>query len=143
MRQGPERADQISPPVERKADGTLYSLTAAQCRKVRSIVGQCANYDSGNCLMMDGPCAQVSSGVICCRWFRWAVLEAPENAALKAEIFQGSEAVKRCAICGKPFVPKSNRATYCRACAKRVRHKKEADRQKALRRGLDRTHLEI
>lgn len=138
-----ERADQTAPPVERKADGELYGLTAAQRRKVQALVQGCCNFSGGSCLMMEGPCAQAASSVVCCRWFRWAVLEAPENAALKAEIFQGSEAVKRCAICGKTFVPKSNRATYCRACAKKVRHKKEADRQKDLRRGISRTHLEI
>ena len=125
MRQGPERADQIASPVERKADGELYGLTAAQRRKVQTLVQDCCNFSGGSCLMMEGPCAQTSSGVICCRWFRGAVLEAPENAAHKSQIFQGSEAVKRCAICGKPFAPKSNRATYCRACAKKVRRERQ------------------
>lgn len=121
----PERADLSAPPVERKADGELYGLTAAQRRRVRQIVGQCANYAGGDCLMLDSPCAQAASGAICCRWFRWGVLEAPENVMLKAEIFQGSDAVKRCLICGKTFVPKSNRATYCGACAKKARRERQ------------------
>ena len=132
----PVRADLTAPPVERRPNGELYSLTAAQQRKVQTLVKNCCNYDGGSCLMMDdGPCAQASSGVICCRWFRAAILEDPAHAVLKAEIFQDSDTVKQCVICGESFVPKSNRTMYCRACAKKVRHKKEADRQKALRRG--------
>lgn len=121
------RADLTFPPVERRADGVLYGLTAAQCRKVRCIVGQCANYHDGNCLMMDGPCAQASSGVICCRWFRWAVLEAPENAALKAEIFQGADPMKTrtCEICGAKFKAVGNRSKYCARCGKKVRRERQ------------------
>lgn len=137
-----KRGDLSYPPVERKGSGELYSLNPSQRRRVQALLRQCCNYDNGLCLMIGSPCVQGFSGSLCCRWFRWAVLEAPENGVLKAEILQDGEAVKKCIVCGKPFVPKSNRATYCRACAKKVRHKKEADRQKALRQGVSRTHLE-
>ena len=33
--------------------------------------------------------------------------------------------LKRCAICGRVFVPKSNRAKYCPGCAARV-HRRQA-----------------
>lgn len=130
-----ERADLTTPEVERKPDGELYGLTPAQRRKVQALVRDCCNFDNGRCLMMDGPCAQAASGVLCCRWFRWAILEDPANAVLKAEIFQDGEAVKRCVICGKTFVPKSNRATYCRACSKKIRKEKDKDRKRAARMG--------
>lgn len=48
-----ERADATAPPVERKADGELYSLTAAQHRKVQALVRDCCNHDGGRCLMLD------------------------------------------------------------------------------------------
>lgn len=59
----------------------------------------------------------------------WAVL--PQDKALEAEIFR-SASVKRCAECGAAFVPRSNRAKYCEACAKRVhrRLKNASDRKR-------------
>lgn len=65
----------------------------------------------------------------CCKWFRWAVL--PQGKALEAEIFR-SASVKRCAECGAAFVPRSNRAKYCEACARRVhrRQKNASDRKR-------------
>ena len=43
---------------------------------------------------------------------------------------QSRDSVKRCAVCGAAFTPKSNRAKYCPDCAVRMRRKQEADRQR-------------
>ena len=51
-------------------------------------------------------------------------------AALYAEIIKDRDEVKRCCECGATFQPKSNRAKYCAACAKRMRRRKEAERQR-------------
>ena len=72
-----------------------------------------------------------------CRWFRAAVL--PLDAALYAEISKSRDEVKRYAVCGAVFTPKSNRAKYCPDCAVRMRRKKEAERQR--KRYLLSTHL--
>ena len=51
-------------------------------------------------------CPQTVSFSVCCKWFRWAVL--PLVGTLEAEIYRGWD-LKRCAVCGGVFVPKSNR----------------------------------
>ena len=63
-----------------------------------------------------------------CWWFWAAVL--PLDATLYAEISKSLDELKRCAVCGAMFTPKSNRAKYCPDCAARVRRKKEAERQR-------------
>ena len=61
-------------------------------------------------------------------------------AFLYAEIAKDRDEVKRCSECGAAFMPKSNRAKYCPACAKRMRRRKEAERQR--KRYWQSTHLE-
>lgn len=122
-----KRGDLSYPPVERKGNGELYGLNPSMRRRVQALLRQCCNYDNGLCLMIGSPCVQGFSGSLCCRWFRWAVLEAPENGVLKAEILQDSEAVKKCAMCGQAFVPSSNRAVYCVKCSKIARKKRQRD----------------
>lgn len=73
-------------------------------------------------------CVQSISYSLLCRWFRAAVL--PLDGALYAEIIQSRDSVKRCAVCGAAFTPKSNRAKYCPDCAVRMRRKQEAERQR-------------
>jgi len=73
-------------------------------------------------------CVQSISYSLLCRWFQAAVL--PLDAALYAEIIKDRDEVKRCCECGATFQPKSNRAKYCAACAKRMRRRKEAERQR-------------
>ena len=73
-------------------------------------------------------CVQSISYSLLCRWFQAAVL--PLDAALYAEIIKDRDKVKRCCECGATFQPKSNRAKYCAACAKRMRRRKEAERQR-------------
>ena len=82
-------------------------------------------------------CVQSISYSLLCRWFRAAVL--PLDAALCTEITKDRDVVKRCSECGAAFMPKSNRAKYCPACAKRMRRRKEAERQR--KRYWQSTHL--
>lgn len=121
---------------------TIPHLTYQQYRAVRRMVYSCCNYDDGNCLALDNGwepcvCVQSISGSLNCKWFRAAVL--PQDASLCTALLH-RDRMKRCAICGSPFVPRSNRGKYCSACAVAVRRKKEAERQK--RRYRDSTHLE-
>ena len=103
-----------------------------QYRKARKLTHECCNYCDGNCLLLDDVeecvCVQSISYSLLCRWFRAAVL--PLDAALYAEISKSRDEVKRCAVCGAVFTPKSNRAKYCPDCAVRMRRKKEAERQR-------------
>ena len=103
-----------------------------QYRKARRLTHECCNYCNGNCLLLDDGeecvCVQSISYSLLCRWFQAAVL--PLDAALYAEIIKDRDEVKRCCECGATFQPKSNRAKYCAACAKRMRRRKEAERQR-------------
>ena len=96
----------------------LPVMTYSQYRRARKLVHQCCNYDGGNCLVLDDGeecvCVQSISYSLLCKWFRWSVL--PQIGTLEAEIFRDKE-LKRCAVCGRVFVPKSNRAKYCKSCA--------------------------
>ena len=122
------------PPIERRQDGSLYRMTPAQRKQANALIRrECCCYEDGNCMFLDDgdihACPQTISFSVCCKWFRWAVL--PQDKALEAEIFH-SASVKRCAECGVAFVPRSNRAKYCEACAKRVhrRQKNASDRKR-------------
>ena len=122
------------PPIERKQDGSPYRMTPAQRKRASSLIRrECCNCDGGNCLALDDgdtcPCPQMVTFSICCKWFRWSVL--PQIGTLEAEIFRNKE-LKRCAVCGRVFVPKSNRAKYCPDCAARVhrRQKTESERKR-------------
>ena len=93
-------------------------MTYSQYRRARKLVHQCCNYESGNCLALDDGeecvCAQSISYSLLCRWFRIAVL--PLDKPLKTVLlYRGS--MKRCVVCGQPFLPGSNRAKYCKICA--------------------------
>ena len=100
-----------------------------QYRKARRLTHECCNYCDGNCLLLDDGeecvCVQSISYSLLCRWFRAAVL--PLDAALYAEISKSRDKLKRCAVCGAVFTPKSNRAKYCRiarcGCAGRKKPK--------------------
>ncbi len=122
------------PPLERRLDGSLYRMTLAQKKQAASLIRrECCNCEDGNCIVLDDgdtcACPQMISYTVCCKWFRWAVLSL--DKALKAEIYRGRD-LKRCAVCGGVFVPKSNRAKYCPDCAARVhrRQKTESERKR-------------
>lgn len=121
------------PDIERGPDGSLPRMTPAQRKRANALIRKtCCNYDGGNCLLLDDgeshTCPQSISYSICCKWFRWAVL--PADAALEAGIIR--RGTKHCAECGAVFVPGSNRAKYCPACAVRVhrRQKNASDRRR-------------
>jgi hypothetical protein len=129
-----ERMSKKLPEIERTPDGAPTRMTAAQRRRAYALIRKtCCNYDGGNCLLLDDGeecvCPQIISYSVCCTWFRRAVL--PQDKALEAEIFR-SASVKRCAECGAAFVPRSNRAKYCEACAAKVhrRQKNASDRKR-------------
>jgi len=111
---------------------SIPRMNYPQYRKARKLVRECCNYCDGNCLLLDDGeecvCIQSISYSLLCRWFRAAVL--PLDAALCAEITKDRDEVKRCSECGAVFMPKSNRAKYCPSCAKRMRRRKEAERQR-------------
>ena len=117
----PEVAGSV-PPLERRPDGSLYRMTPAQRKQAASLIRrECCCCEDGNCIVLDDgdacTCPQTVSFSVCCKWFRWSVL--PQIGTLEAEIFRDKE-LKRCAVCGRVFVPKSNRAKYCPDCAARV-----------------------
>ena len=122
------------PPLERRPDGSLYRMTPAQRKQAASLIRRkCCCCEDGNCIVLDDgdtcTCPQTVSFSVCCKWFRWAVL--PLDGTLEAEIFRDKD-LKRCAVCGGVFVPKSNRAKYCPGCAARVhrRQKTESERKR-------------
>ena len=122
------------PPIERRQDGSLYRMTPAQRKQANALIRrECCCYEDGNCMLLDDgdthTCPQTISFSVCCKWFRWSVL--PQIGTLEAEIFRDKE-LKRCAVCGGVFVPKSNRAKYCPGCAARVhrRQKTESERKR-------------
>ena len=122
------------PPLERRPDGSLYRMTPAQRKRASALIRrECCCCEDGNCIALDDgdtcTCPQTISFSVCCKWFRWAVL--PLDGALEAEIFRDKD-LKRCAVCGGVFVPKSNRAKYCPGCATKVhrRQKTESERKR-------------
>ena len=127
------------PPIERKPDGTLCRMTPAQRKQANALIRrECCNYEDGNCMLLDNgdthTCPQTISFSVCCKWFRWSVL--PQIGTLEAEIFRDKE-LKRCAVCGGVFVPKSNRAKYCPDCAARVHRRQKTESERKRRSTVD------
>ena len=127
------------PPLERKPDGTLCRMTPAQRKQANALIRrECCNYEDGNCMLLDDgdtcTCPQTVSFSICCKWFRWAVL--PLVGPLEAEIYRGRD-LKRCAVCGGVFVPKSNRGKYCPDCAARVHRRQKTESERKRRSAVD------
>ena len=118
-------------PVERKPDGTLYRMTPTQHREAKKIIRRlCSNFCDGNCIRLDKgeevPCPQMLSASVCCRFFRHVLLKDPEAGTLEAEIFI-SGTRKHCAVCGKTFCAKGNRAKYCAACKVVAQRQQQAE----------------
>ena len=120
---------------------SLPRMNYQQYRKARKLLRECCNYCNGNCLLLDDGeecvCVQSISYSLLCQWFRAAVLQL--DVALRTEITKDRDEVKRCSECGAAFMPKSNRAKYCPSCARRMRRRKEAERQR--KRYWQSTHL--
>ena len=127
------------PPLERRPDGSLYRMTPAQRKQAASLIRrECCCCEDGNCIVLDDgdtcTCPQTVSFSVCCKWFRWAVL--PLDGTLKAEIFRDKD-LKRCAVCGRVFVPKSNRAKYCPGCAASVHRRQKTESEQKRRSAVD------
>lgn len=116
------------PPIEVDENGNLPVMTTAQRNKASVMIrNECADC-YGYCLPLDCKCPQCNSFTVLCRCFRHVILKdgsIPGAKALEAEIFKG-KTPKTCKECGRPFIPKSNRAKYCHDCAERVRRQKKA-----------------
>ena len=94
-------------------------MTEAQVRRVRQLIRRlCANYDCGNCLLLDDGetcvCPQSITNALVCRYFKAAVL--PGDPELWTELTLPSRS-RRCARCGAAFVPTGSRAVYCSKCS--------------------------
>ena len=127
------------PPLERRPDGSLYRMTPAQRKQANALIRrECCCYEDGNCMFLDDgdtcTCPQTVSFSVCCKWFRWSVL--PQVGTLEAEIFRDKE-LKRWAVCGRVFVPKSNRAKYCPGCAARVHRRQKTESERKRRSTVD------
>src|SRR5699024_6860527 len=127
------------PPIERRPDNSLYRMTPAQRKQANALIRrECCNCEDGNCIVLDDgdacTCPQTISFSVCCKWFRWAVL--PLDGTLEAEIFRDKD-LKRCAVCGGVFVPKSNRAKYCPGCAARVHRRQKTESERKRRSAVD------
>ena len=127
------------PPLERKPGGFLYRMTPAQRKQANALIRrECCCCEDGNCIVLDDgdthTCPQTISFSVCCKWFRWSVL--PQVGTLEAEIFRDKE-LKRCAVCGRVFVPKSNRAKYCPGCAARVHRRQKTESERKRRSTVD------
>ena len=135
---------ELLPPVERRPNGSLSCMNGRQRQRAVSLIRKlCSACDNGNCLYLDDgeevPCPQTRSYSVCCKFFRWVLLKDKAGRELETEIF-GRDAMKRCAICGKAFLPGSNRAKYCndcRAMAQRWQKAEYAKRRRANSRTID------
>ncbi|MCD2492706.1 cysteine-rich VLP domain-containing protein [Lacrimispora sp. NSJ-141] len=113
-------------------------MTYPQYRRTRKLVHECCNYAGGNCIALDDGeeciCVQSISYSLLCKWFKAAVL--PLDKGLETALLFRDE-LKRCIICGQPFLPGSNRAKYCKVCATGVhrRQKAQSERKRRLNRG--------
>ena len=116
----------------------LIRLTPSQRKQCNRLIRKlCANYDEGNCLLLDDGetcvCPQTISFSLLCKYFRRAVL--PADKALCADIY--NERTVLCVNCGQAFVPNSNRQKYCSVCARKI-HRKQKTESEQKRRRVDR-----
>lgn len=116
-------------------------MSYIQYRKMRKQLHECCNFDNGRCLILDSVCAQSISYTLLCNWFREAVL--PLDKELQAAVLSKHN-LKSCVICGKSFMPNSNRAKYCPICSVLERRCREAARQRQRYANIQHsTHLDM
>lgn len=111
-------------------------LTPSQRKRCNRLIKKlCANYDDGNCLLLDDGethiCPQTISYSLLCKYFRSAVL--PAEKELYADIFK--QRTYHCTECGAAFAPNSNRQKYCAACGKRIHRKQKTESERRRRSG--------
>lgn len=105
----------------------LLRMKPEQFQEARKLIQKtCANYNSGNCLLLDDGepcrCPQLGAYSVICRYFRDAVL--PGDMRLYYSVI-GQKPKCYCILCGSPVYSSSNRAKYCPSCAKKERRRKE------------------
>lgn len=120
------------------SESAVIRLTPSQSKKTDALIkNACCNYKEGQCLPLNGPCPQISSFSVICRYFREVLLNDSEGQDLQSELFKAID-YKLCSVCGKKYIPNSNRSKYCSACAKKVhrRQKNESYRNRSLPRTI-------
>ena len=101
------------------ATADLTRMSERQFSRAKKLLRRlCANYDRGNCLLLDDgydpcPCPQLLSYSMVCKYFRRAVL--PADRELWTQIMGAGR--KCCAGCGKLFAPEKQNTLYCKICA--------------------------
>ena len=118
-------------------------LTPSQRTRCNRLIKRlCANYDDGNCLLLDDGeacvCPQTISYSLLCKYFRNAVL--PAEKELYADIFK--QRTYHYAECGAAFVPNSNRQKYCSDCSKKVHRRQKNESAKRTVRGAETPYLQ-
>jgi len=114
-------------------------MTEKQFSRVKKLLRRlCANYDHGNCLLLDDghdpcPCPQLLTCSLVCKYFRAAVL--PNERELHMELLREPGQRKRCAKCGALFIPRCNRALYCDQCASEEKRRRIRERVRRHRAG--------
>lgn len=113
----------------------LIRLTPSQRSRCNRLIRRlCANYDSGNCLLLDDGetcvCPQTISFSLLCKYFCSAVL--PTDKALYVEIYRVRTVP--CKNCGSPFISKSNRQKYCSPCGKKIHRRQKTESERKRRR---------
>ena len=114
----------------------VIKIIPQQAKRVNALLRKlCANYDGGNCLLLDDgePCVcvqSISKYGIYCNYFKNAVL--PVDEGLHAEIMKPTGG-KRCVLCCQAFASRAKNQRYCPACAAKQKRLKAAERQRRKR----------
>ncbi len=100
---------------------------------------ECANYYDGQCVPKDCPCFVYEPRGWVCTWFFNAVLPLDQELQVfvNQKMTESPKTGKQCAVCGKRFIPTSNRQNYCRDCVKEAYRIANARRVRKHRAGLD------
>ena len=96
----------------------VIKITPQQAKRVNALLWKlCANYDGGNCLLLDDgeSCVCVQSISKYGIYFKNAVL--PVDEGLHAEIMKPTGG-KRCVLCHQAFTSRAKNQRYCPACAR-------------------------
>lgn len=109
-------------------------LDTQQSRRANALIQKkCCNYESsGTCSMLDSgashKCIQLNKDAVMCSWFKEAVL--PLDAILETGLTQCGpklNTLKKCVICGKSIISKSNKTKYCNKCALKIHRKQQVE----------------
>ena len=112
----------------------VIKITPQQAKRVNALLRKlCANYDGGNCLLLDDgePCVcvqSISKYGIYCNYFKNAV-----RLGYKRFYFRKPTGGKRCVLCRQAFAPRAKNQRYCPACAAKQKRLKAAERQRRKR----------